>query len=101
MAWHLFAQTDDDTTTKVVDASRSIFELDPHFWPNLWGGLIGALVFGMLGILLMAFGFKVFDWLMPRIDFERELAEKNNVAVAVLSAAIVLGIAIIIAVIIK
>lgn len=101
MTWHLFAQVDQETKAKAVDATRGIFELDPHFWPNLWGGLIGALVFGLLGILLMAIGFKIFDWLMPRIDFERELAEKNNIAVSVLSAAIVIGIAIIVAIVIK
>ena len=54
------------------------------------------VAFGIVGIALVVFGFKVFDWVMPHVDVERELAEKGNVAVAIVMAAVVLGISIVI-----
>ena len=72
-------------------------EFPSDFWPHLWGGLIGSLVFGLLGILLTVVGFKVFDLALRRVDIERELTEKNNIAVAIVAAAAILGVSIIIA----
>ena len=56
-----------------------------------WYGLFAASVYGLLGILLLIFGFKLFDWLMPKINVEEELC-KHNMAVAVVMAAAILGI---------
>lgn len=67
------------------------------FWPHLCGAFIGTLVFGILGILLAVLGFKAFDWLTPRIDIQRELGEKHNIAVAILMGAVLIGICLIIA----
>jgi putative membrane protein len=67
-------------------------ELDPHFWDKLLRGFCGTLVFGVTGIIMAVLGFKVFDWITPRIDVQRELAEKNNLAVAIVCAAIILGV---------
>jgi putative membrane protein len=63
-------------------------------WPatSLWQALLYTIVFGVLGILLVAFGFKVFDWLLPKVDVEVELAERQNMAVGIVVAAVVLGI---------
>ena len=63
-------------------------------WPAtaLWQSLLYTIIFGLLGILLVAFGFKVFDWLLPKVDVEVELAERQNLAVAIVVAAVVLGI---------
>ena len=63
-------------------------------WPAtaLWQALLYTIIFGILGILLVAFGFKVFDWLLPKVDVEVELAERQNLAVAIVAAAVVLGI---------
>ena len=72
-------------------------ELDPHFWNRLLRGVILSLTFGILGIILTVLGFKVFDWVTPRIDIQKELAEKNNVAVAIVVAAIILGICYVVA----
>ena len=49
-------------------------------WPAtaLWQALLYTIIFGILGILLVAFGFKVFDWLLPKVDVEVELAERQN-----------------------
>jgi putative membrane protein len=60
-------------------------------------GIVQALVFGSIGIVLALLGFKIFDWITPRIDVEKELADKNNVAVAIVCAAVILGICYVVA----
>ena len=62
--------------------------------------ITSTLVFGLIGIFLPALGFKVFDWITPKIDVEKELAEKHNLAVAIVVAAIIIGISVVIAAII-
>ncbi len=64
---------------------------------TFWPGLGATLVFGCIGIILAVLGFKVFDWITPRIDIQRELAEKHNVAVAIVCASIILGVCYVIA----
>lgn len=59
--------------------------------------IASTFAFGGVGIVLTALGFKVFDWITPRIDVEKELAEKHNIAVAIVVGAIVIGISIVIA----
>ena len=68
-------------------------------WPptTFAGSLLSTAIFGFLGIVLTILGFKIFDWLTPKMNLERELAEKHNVAVAIVVAAAILGISIIIA----
>jgi putative membrane protein len=68
--------------------------LSPH---TFLGGVVSTLIFGLLGIVLTVFGFKIFDWLTPRIDVERELTEKHNIAVAIVVAAVILGVSIVVA----
>jgi len=58
--------------------------------------VVSAVVFGVLGIALMALGFKVFDWLTPKMDIQKELAEKHNIAVAVVIGAVILGVAVVV-----
>ena len=60
-------------------------EIDFHLVGN-------AVIFGLIGIVLAVLGFKIFDWITPRIHVETELAEKHNVAVAIVCAAVILGI---------
>jgi putative membrane protein len=59
--------------------------------------LFWAVVFGLVGMILMLLGFKMFDWITPRIELERELAEKGNIAVAIVCAAVIIAMAIVIA----
>lgn len=59
---------------------------------NFWPSLLGALVLGLVGIVMAAFGVRIFDAVMRKIDFEKELAEKQNVAVAIVVAAFVIGV---------
>jgi uncharacterized membrane protein YjfL (UPF0719 family) len=51
-----------------------------------------SAVFGILGIFMAIAGFKLFDLVTPKIKLEQELAEKQNMAVAVVCAAVILGI---------
>lgn len=53
-----------------------------------------SVLFGFLGIVIMAVGYKIFDWMIP-LDFNKEL-EKNNTAVAIVIAGLLIGIAIIV-----
>lgn len=69
-----------------VDGSLGLFPV--NFWPSL----LGALVLGLVGVVMAAFGVRIFDWIMNKIDFQRELAEKQNVAVAIVVAAFVIGV---------
>ena len=53
-----------------------------------------SLIFGLLGILVMGAGYKIFDWIIP-LDFNKEL-EKNNISVAIVIAGFLIGVAIIV-----
>ncbi|MBM3979934.1 MAG: DUF350 domain-containing protein [Planctomycetes bacterium] len=57
--------------------------------------LMAAAVFGVLGIALLALGFKVFEWITPKLHVEEELG-KGNMAVGVVVGAAILGIALIV-----
>ena len=65
---------------------------------TVWQALFYTLLFGLLGILLTVLGFKVFDWIHPNMHVEKELAQNHNIAVAIVMAAIIIGISIVIAV---
>jgi putative membrane protein len=72
-------------------------EFDPHYWDKLWRGFVSTMVFGVSGIVLAVLGFKVFDWISPKIDVQHELVEKNNLSVAIVCAAIIVGVCYIVA----
>jgi uncharacterized membrane protein YjfL (UPF0719 family) len=54
--------------------------------------MLWSVSFGLVGIVLTVLGYKIFDWMTP-IEVEKELAEKHNVAVAIVVAAVILGVA--------
>jgi putative membrane protein len=72
-----------------------------NYWTDLAGGVISAVIYGLISIALVIFGFKVFDWITPKIDIQHELSEKHNVAVAIICAAVILGVSCIVAVAVK
>ncbi len=57
--------------------------------------LVAAALFGVLGIAMLALGFKVFEWITPKLKVEEELS-KGNVAVGIVVAAAVLGVALVV-----
>ena len=63
-------------------------EMVNHFWP---GPLVSA-VYGLVGIVLLLSGYWLFDLITPKINVQKELSEKN-LAVAIVVAALLLGIA--------
>jgi uncharacterized membrane protein YjfL (UPF0719 family) len=63
---------------------------------DIVGSAISTVIFGMLGIILAIIGFKLFD-IVVKFDLEREICEKQNLAVALLCGFMVLGICLIIA----
>ena len=68
-------------------------------WPphTFVGAVLSTICFGLLGILLTVLGLKLFDWITPSINIEKELAERHNIAVAIVTAAMIIGAAIVIA----
>lgn len=59
--------------------------------------LINSLVYSILGIIVLTLAFIVMDKITPSVNLWKEICEKQNLAVAVVIAAVFLGIAIIIA----
>ena len=57
-----------------------------------WTNIGNAIGFGLIGIFLALLGFKLFDWMLPRVHVQQELSEKHNVAVAIVCAAVILGV---------
>jgi putative membrane protein len=59
--------------------------------------LLNTVVFAAAGMVLVFVAFKVFDLATPRIDIQKELLN-NNIAVAIISAAVIIGVSLIVAV---
>jgi putative membrane protein len=57
--------------------------------------LLAAAAFGLLGIAMLVIGFKVFEWLTPKLKVEEELT-KGNVAVGIMVGALLIGISLIV-----
>ena len=68
------------------------FSFTTDGWLHLLRALVPMFAFGISGIFLMLLGFKAFDWIIPKIDLEEELASKHNMAVAIVIGAVMLGI---------
>ena len=58
--------------------------------------LMWSIIYGLIGIVLTIAGYKIFDWITP-IDVEKELSEKGNIAVAIVCAAVIIGVALVVA----
>ena len=63
---------------------------------SVFTALWQCAAFGVLGILLVTIGFKLFDAVITKSDLEQEVA-KGNVAAAILSGAAILALGIIVA----
>ncbi len=65
-------------------------------WNAFGAALLATAIFGLVGIVLMLGGFKLFDLMTPKIDLEKELGENKNVAVAIVVASVIIGIAMVV-----
>ncbi len=61
-----------------------------------WGNLIISLVYGVVGMLLLIGGYYFYELITP-YSLRKELVEDQNIALGIVVAAIILGMAIIIA----
>lgn len=62
----------------------------------LWRLLADASIFGIVGVILLILGYYVWELITP-YNVRKELQENKNVAVAIVVASFILGMAIIIA----
>lgn len=69
-------------------------------WDLILGGAVGSIVYGTIGILLLAAGFKMFDLMTPKLDEQEEL-KNGNIAVAIVVGSLLLAIAYIAAHVVK
>ena len=59
--------------------------------------VVNSLIFSVLGVIILTLAFIVIDKITPSVDLWKEICEKQNMAVAIVVAAIFLGIAMIVA----
>ena len=62
----------------------------------LWRLMLDAALFGLCGIVLLIIGYYLWELITP-YNLRREIHENRNIAVAIVVAAFILGMAIIIA----
>jgi len=63
---------------------------------SLANAAMATVIFGVIGIFLTLFGYKIFDWILPKIDVQKELGENRNIAVAIVAAAVIVSIGIVV-----
>ena len=71
-----------------VEASGVVTE---YVW-----GIAGAIVYSILGMIVLLIGWKVFDKATP-FDLNKEIAEDNNTAAGIVVAGIMIALGIIVA----
>ena len=59
-------------------------------------GLIAAIVYSLLGILVFGLGFLVIRWVSP-FSLKKEIENDQNTALAIVIGSVILGLALIIA----
>ncbi len=68
-----------------------------HWRPDSFGmALFSVVVFTLVGIVMAIVGFKIWDRLTPG-NLEEEICRKQNIAAAILGAAIILGTCLVVA----
>ncbi len=63
---------------------------------GILNNIVSSIIFGLIGIILLVFGYWFFDKVLTKIDFNQELREKN-IAMAIVIAGFMIAIGIIIA----
>lgn len=61
----------------------------------LWRMILDATIFGVIGIVLLILGYYIWELVTP-YNLRRELQENKNVAVAVVAASFIVGMAIVV-----
>lgn len=79
--------------TADVVATEAAFEGGRHL--NA-GDVVSTIVYALMGMAIFCLSYKVFDWLTP-FSLNKELLEEHNVAVGVVCAGFMIGVAIVVA----
>ena len=80
----------------VPRGGRTLLQALPHAPTPLWRLMLDAALFGICGIILLIIGYYLWELITP-YNLRREIHENRNIAVAIVVAAFILGMAIIIA----
>lgn len=85
------------TLSGAIAAQQGVGNSDnSSFWSGLPLGLVAALIYSFLGIIVLMIGFKIFDWITP-FSLNREIEEKNNTAAGLIVAGIMIALGLIVA----
>jgi putative membrane protein len=68
----------------------------PIDWGSFEKSVLATLVYSVVGIVMFAVSFAAIQWVAP-FSIRKEIEEDQNVALAVLIGAVILGLSIIIA----
>ena len=68
------------------------FQLPEYFL----GDIVATVAFGVVAILLVVLGYKVFDKLTPKLPFD-DLLRSGNIALAIVIGSFILGVCYVIA----
>jgi putative membrane protein len=80
----------------VPAAAGPVLQALPQVPTPLWRLMLDAALFGICGIILLIIGYYLWELITP-YNLRREIHENRNIAVAIVVAAFILGMAIIIA----
>jgi uncharacterized membrane protein YjfL (UPF0719 family) len=67
-----------------------------HLPEYILGDIASTAAFGVLAIILVVFGYKVFDKLTPKLSFDESI-KSGNVAAAILIGSFILGLCYVVA----
>ena len=70
--------------------------MSPGAHAPLWHAILDATIFGVTGIALLIVGYYIWELVTP-YNLRRELQENKNLAVAVVAASFIVGMAIVVA----
>jgi uncharacterized membrane protein YjfL (UPF0719 family) len=76
-----------------TEAERAVMRWRPD---SLGMAVLSVLIFTLIGVVASVAGFKLWDRFMPG-NLEEEICKKQNIAAAILGAAIVLGVSLVVA----
>ena len=82
------------TAASVASAQDAVAA--PAFGEHFFWGIVGAVVYSILGIVILLVGFKIFDIATP-FDLNKEIAEDNNAAAGIAVAGMLIALGVIVA----
>ncbi len=80
-------------TLAFVELTQAVEGVNPM---KLWEHLLAAIIFSLIGIAVLGVCFKLMSKLSP-FSLKKEIEEDQNVALAVIMGAVIIGMSIIIA----